>query len=315
MAEPRTAGPDHRDGRVYLSTPETDLAIRVARATGRPLLLRGEPGSGKSSLAPWVAAREKWRYYEHVVTSRTQTQDLMWSFDIVRRFADAPVYAARDEKLDESRYVTPGVLWWAFDRESALRRGAPPPAEPDPTLEPLPLLNRGTKRDGAVVLIDEIDKADPDVPNALLVPLGSREFTVTETGTLVQGAEGSTGNHLVIITTNDERELPAAFLRRCVVLTLPAPDHKRLVEIAQRHLRTYKVAHEHPDPAGLARHLADELQKVRNEAALHGGRPPSTAEYLDTFFACLQLKIVVGDDQWAALCRMTLRKDDQPGWS
>jgi MoxR-like ATPase len=314
MAEPRTSGPDHRDGRVYLPTTDTDLAVKVARATGRPLLLRGEPGSGKSSLAAWVAYRERWRYYEHVVTSRTQTQDLMWSFDVVRRFADAPVYAARGDELDEHRYVTPGVLWWAFHRESALRRGAPAPAAADPSLEPLPLVNERRLTSGAVVLIDEIDKADPDVPNGLLVPLGSREFTVTETGTLVQGAEGSAGDRLVIVTTNDERELPAAFLRRCVVLTLPAPDRDRLIEIAGKHLSAYEVEHSHADQAGLARTLADEVVKVRAGVGRRGGRAPSTAEYLDTYRACLQLNIAVGDDQWAALSAMTLRKDYQPGW-
>jgi len=81
--------PDPRDGLVYVMTHEIDLAERVALATGRPLLLRGDPGSGKSSLAAHVAQRRGWRYYEHVVTSRTQARDLLWTFDSVRRLADA----------------------------------------------------------------------------------------------------------------------------------------------------------------------------------------------------------------------------------
>jgi MoxR-like ATPase len=306
--EPAT-GPDRRDGRVYLTSEVMDLAADVAHATGRPLLLRGDPGSGKSSFAAWFALKKTWRYYEHVVTARTQTQDLLWSFDVVRRFADAPRSAAAGKPMNEHRYVTPGALWWVFNRESAARRGAATVPPEDHAPEPLAALN-ADRDDGAVILIDEIDKADPDVPNGLLVPLGSREFLVSETGTLVRSTPQNTKNSLVVITTNDERELPAAFLRRCIVLTLAAPSPDRLCEIAAEHLSVYQVAHEHPDPVGLARALADELEKVRTESGRHGHRAPSTAEYLDALYACLRLGITVDDDRWAALSQMTLRKAD-----
>src|SRR5689334_16337632 len=83
------ASPDRRDGRVYVMPDDLALAVDVARATGRPLLLRGDPGTGKSSLAAHLALQQDCRYYEIVVSSRTQTQDLLWSFDMVRRLADA----------------------------------------------------------------------------------------------------------------------------------------------------------------------------------------------------------------------------------
>src|SRR5262245_25859214 len=110
--------PDQRDGRVDLLDDDLQLAIDVALATGRPLLLRGDPGSGKSSLAAYIARQRGWHYYEHVVTSRTQAQDLLWTFDHVRRLADAQSLR-RGEALDEFRYVEPGPLWWAFSPESA----------------------------------------------------------------------------------------------------------------------------------------------------------------------------------------------------
>ena len=104
------------------------LAVDVALATGRPLLLRGEPGSGKSSLAAFLARNLSWRYYEHVVSSRTTAQDLLWSFDSMRRLADASrARAGESADLDDAGYTEPGVMWWALDRKSALTRGRSPP--------------------------------------------------------------------------------------------------------------------------------------------------------------------------------------------
>jgi MoxR-like ATPase len=284
---------DRRDGLVYVYTPEIILAVNVAIATGRPLLLRGPSGSGKSSLARNIALRMGWRYYEDVISSSTQARDLLWRFDAVRRLSDAQVKSLQEGLTP---YVEPGVLWWAFDRDSARRRGLCSNVQQsfasaeDPGAEGECLK--------AVVLLDEIDKADPDVPNNLLVPLGSLRFTIPETGTEVIAKEAP----LVVITTNDERELPGAFLRRCVVLTLDEPDIDRLTAIAQAHF---------PDGnEETYRSLAEAVQQMKQardrQAANH---KVNAAEYLDALTACQKLKAEPGSDAWKAILRVTLRKD------
>jgi MoxR-like ATPase len=290
---------------------EIALAVRVARATGRPLLLRGDPGSGKSSLAAHVARSLNWRYYEHVVTSRTQTTDLLWTFDAVRRLADAQALE-RGKHIGIHGYVEPGALWWAFDRESALRRGRS--ADPqrqisDQPAEPNAKLNKQRSATDSVVLIDEIDKADPDTPNGLLVPLGSAEFTVAETGDKIRAATPG-AERLIIITTNDERALPQAFLRRCVVLWLEAPEGEELVDIAKAHLAAYDGPVK-PADVDLARALAREMDGLREAAARDAVRAPSTAEYLDALRACRNLHITVGSRQWAQLRDLVLIKPQQ----
>jgi MoxR-like ATPase len=309
--------PDRRDGRVYVMSRDIDLAVRVALATGRPLLLRGEPGSGKSSLAAHIARKRRWRYYEHVVTSRTQARDLLWTFDSVRRLADAEVRRSGAD-LNDYDYVEPGVLWWAFAHESALRRGAPDGMAPTAdAVEQNAEINATRSADHAVVLIDEIDKADPDMPNGLLVPLGSNEFIVSETNTVIRSAtlgksaDPSISRHIIVITTNEERTLPQAFLRRCVTVWLPQPDKVRLVAIARAHMRTYEGEFSAAD-AALARAIAAELDAVRDEARQRALRPPSTAEFLDALRACRALNISVGSEDWKNLRSLTLVKPQQP---
>ena len=323
-AERLIDAPDRRDGLVYVVTPEIQLAVDVALATGRPLLLRGEPGSGKSSLAAYVARERGWRYYEHVITSRTQARDLLSTFDTVRRLADAETgrtgrTGRTDTQLDDTDYVEPGVLWWAFAPESARRRGSgqtgrriPPAVEPNETL------NATRSTEHAVVLIDEIDKADPDLPNGLLVPLGSSEFMVPETRQRVK-KDAPTRNlnpdqsrHLIMITTNEERELPQAFLRRCVVIWLPHPGVDRLVAIARAHMAAFAGGMNASDEQ-LALELAKRVDTVRKEAKKRAIRPPSTAEYLDALRACRALRITPDSDQWAQLRDLTLIKHQQPG--
>jgi MoxR-like ATPase len=315
IAEPfATSSPDRRDGTVYVMTDKLRMAVKVAVATQRPLLVRGDPGTGKSTLAAHVALHERWRYYEHVVTSRTLTQDLLWSFDHVRRFADVQVHAARNTKVNDYEYVTPGVLWWAFDRHSAVRRGAPDTYEqqPSPAVEPLADVNEN-RDGGVVVLIDEIDKADPDVPNGMLVPLGSREFTVTEIGARVQERheEDQPPARLIVITTNEERELPQAFLRRCVVIQLEPPLKGELVHIAREHLNADGKPWS-DDVAALAEALAVELVSMREHAEALRIRKPSTAEYLDALYACLSLGITIKDKRWKELRELTLYKGQFP---
>lgn len=143
---------DRRDGSVYRMHPRVRLAVDVALAAGRPLLLRGEPGSGKSSLAPYLARNLKARYYEEVVTASTRVEDFLWRFDTVRKLSDAQARRPGEPAPDDADYVVEGVLWKAFDPDGTFGSKATP---------------------DAVVLIDEIDKADPDVPNGLLVPLST----------------------------------------------------------------------------------------------------------------------------------------------
>jgi MoxR-like ATPase len=288
--QPSGAG-DARDGGVYVyHDEEIALAVNVAWATGRPLLLSGPSGSGKSSLALNVAFTLGWRYYEHVITSRTEARDLLYTFDSIRRLNDAQ---ATRQLENTAAYVQPGVLWWAFDRDGAARRG-------DPNLPPhLHASDKTAVADSAraVVLIDEIDKADVDVPNNLLVPLGSLQFKVEQTGAEVVAVHPP----LIFITTNGERELPLTFIRRCVSLTLPRLNEQRLIEIARSKIP--ETQHD-LEMFGVVARLV--LHQAEDEG--QGGWVPSTAEYLDTVRACINLDIKPADPTFEKMTRITLRK-------
>lgn len=264
------------------------LAVNVALATRRPLLVRGPSGTGKSSLARSVADILGRRFYEYVVTSRTQARELLWQVDLLRRLHDAQ--AAKGELAEDYRpYVIPGVLWWAFDEASAReQRSRSAPGRPLDELDP----NQGQPAQRAVVLIDEIDKADPDTPNNLLVPLGSLQFQVEETGQLVTTA--SERAPLLIITTNDERELPLAFLRRCVELKLGFPDREWLLDIGEVQLPQSDK----------------KLRTAVADALLPEGSAPtvSAAEYVDALRGCLELEISAGTAAFEQLLASTIWK-------
>jgi len=288
------SGPgDRRDGGVYAYTPQILLAVNVALATGRPLLVRGPSGGGKSSLARNAARVLGWRYYERVISSRAQAQDLLWEIDHLRRLQDAQLNLLRG---GAGSYVQPGILWWAFDRASARHQaerslGSDEPRPLDPNL--------GDDHPRAVVLLDEIDKADPDVPNNLLVPLGSLTFQVEEYGKVATTEELAP---LVVITTNDERELPPAFLRRCVELVIEVPDLARLDEIGRLHLPQV--------PQRLRKRFAELILET-----LPGGAAPSPsiAEYLDTVKACHRLGVEPDTPGWADLIKVTVWKHGRTG--
>ena len=308
---------DRRDGLVYEFASDADtsddttsdvdalqLAAQVATITDRPLLLRGAPGVGKSSLASYLARERNWRYYEHTVTARTEATDLLWTFDPVRRLGDATRPDRGTTSVNDHDYVTPGAVWWAFDPKSASRRGGT--AETTPATEPMSDVNRDRLTVGAVVLIDEIDKADPDVPNALLAPLGSHQFDVTDTGTVIHQEREHV---LVIITTNEERQLPPAFVRRCIVYRVPPPSVEHMARIAAAHAHNAKRTLTQAEQE-LIREIAVATGELQDHAREHKLRPPGVAEFLDAVWAALDLGIGIKSDEWQYVKRLTLAKDD-----
>lgn len=290
------------DGHSYVYDSSIILAVNVALATQRPLFISGAPGTGKTTLARSVAHVLGWRYYQHVVTSRTRAKDLMWTFDSLRRLSDAQ--EQNKELPPRAAYVQPQVLWWAFDSESAEFRGASAAERnSNPSIKPSkdPALGDSNSSQ-AVVLLDEIDKADPDVPNDLLEALDVERFTVDELDD-PRVIQADAAKVLLMITTNGERELPPAFLRRCVVLQLQNLSEDWLVTIANdRFGATNDAFH---------RAIAQQVMTLRARAAELNERPPSTAEYLDAILACNKLGIGVASDAWHQVTAALLLKRAQ----
>ena len=295
-------------------------AIDAALAAQRPLLLRGEPGIGKSQLARAAALVLRRAYVQQVVDARTESSDLLWSYDAVARLAEAQLQGALKEgpthlrrglrgdrrrdlnkRLAVSAYVAPGPLWWAFDWASAEAQartaGAADPVPPDAgdAARRADPERRCDPANGCVVLIDEIDKAESDVPNGLLEALGSGQFRPLGSARDVVATGPAP---LVIVTTNEERALPDAFLRRCMVLHLRLPSVKDAPAAFKRVLMERGRAHFSApgETAGedLLATAADLLIADRQAALLARRMPlPGQAEYLDLVRAVLCL---AGDD-------------------
>jgi MoxR-like ATPase len=280
-------------------------AVNAALASRRPSLVRGEPGIGKSQLARATAKVLRRPYIEQVVDARTESRDLLWHYDAVARLSEAQLSGAlshRDEgarrRLAVRNYVRPGPLWWAFDWADATRQAADVGA-------PAPLLEaHADPQHGCVLLIDEIDKAESEVPNGLLEALGNGRFSPLGRHRPVAAVDQAP---LVIVTTNEERALPDAFLRRCWVLQLQLPDKRKALEA---YLRDRGLAHfpelEKTDAAKKV--LSEAIKLVAEQRVPEEGPPitgplplPGVAEFLDLLRAVTSMAPRSSKRQLAAL--------------
>ena len=220
----------------YIASDELQLAVNAAVSLQRPLLVKGEPGTGKTQLAEEIARSLGAPLLQWHIKSTTKAQQGLYEYDAVSRLRDSQL--GSDRVHDISNYIKQGKLWQAFSSEQR-----------------------------AVLLIDEIDKADIEFPNDLLVELDRMEFHVYETGATVRAKH----RPVVIITSNNEKELPDAFLRRCFFHYIKFPDYDTLKAIVAVH---------HPDiQSTLVRNALEVFFEIRQVNGLK--KRPSTSELID----------------------------------
>jgi len=233
----------------YVATPDLMLAVNAAIMLKRPLLIKGEPGTGKTMLAEEVAAALKLPLLQWHIKSTTKAQQGLYEYDAVSRLRDSQLADAESmvRVQDIRNYIIQGVLWQAFTAEQPV-----------------------------ALLIDEIDKADIEFPNDLLRELDRMEFHVYETRELVKARH----RPLVFITSNNEKELPDAFLRRCFFHYIKFPEADTMRQIVEVHF------------PGLRKDLlAAALKSFYDVRGLPGlKKKPSTSELLDW------LKLLVAED-------------------
>ena len=229
----------------YIATEDLTVAVNAAVTLERPLLIKGEPGTGKTELAKQVALGLDLDMLEWNIKSTTKAQQGLYEYDAVTRLRDSQL---GDERVkDISNYIQKGKLWEAFTSEKQ-----------------------------AVLLIDEIDKADIEFPNDLLQELDRMEFYVYETKETIK----ATTRPIVIISSNNEKELPDAFLRRCFFHYISFPDRETMKEIIKVHHPKVKEK--------LVKEALDIFFDVRKVPGLK--KKPSTSELVDW------LKLLMADD-------------------
>jgi MoxR-like ATPase len=238
----------------YVASDDLALAVNAAVTLQRPLLVKGEPGTGKTELARQVAASLGLPLIEWHVKSTTKAQQGLYEYDAVSRLRDSQLGEARVHEV--RNYIRKGKLWQAFEAEGRV-----------------------------VLLIDEIDKADIEFPNDLLQELDRMEFHVYETGEMVRAKH----RPVVIITSNNEKELPDAFLRRCFFHYIRFPDADTLAAIVRVHFPDIKVQ--------LLTAALTQFYEIRDVPGLK--KKPSTSEVLDW------LRLLLAED----LAPEDLRKD------
>jgi MoxR-like ATPase len=283
--------------RVHLFEESAWNAVVAAIGTERPLLLRGEPGVGKTQMAEAVAARLQRALVWQVLDARTEPRELLYQVDAVRRLSEAQLCAATHgntaegikkarEVMAPERFVVPGRIWWAFNHNTAATQSDRAQVSHDYPAD------HWKGREGTVLLIDEIDKAEAEVPNALLEALGERRFSLPFGMGQVE-VDGP--DPIVIITTNEERSLPNAFVRRCVVhwLEMPGIDAQDgapslvewLVERGKAHFGRVGL------DESVMQAAAEQLRDDRQVAIERGwSTKPGLAEFLDL----LRALVVVG---------------------
>ena len=232
----------------YVATPDLMLAVNAAITLQRPLLVKGEPGTGKTMLAETVAEALGLPLLQWHIKSTTKAQQGLYEYDAVSRLRDSQLGGEHGSRVhDIANYIVKGVLWQAFSAET-------------PT----------------VLLIDEVDKADIEFPNDLLRELDRMEFYVYETRELVRAKH----RPIVFITSNNEKELPDAFLRRCFFHYIKFPDRETMQSIIDVHFPGIKKA--------LIREALEVFFELREIPGLK--KKPSTSELLDW------LKLLMAED-------------------
>lgn len=267
-------------------------ALKSALAAQRPLLLRGEPGTGKSQLARAAAVVLQRLFVYEVINAHTESQDLLWRFDAVGRLAEAQTLQGQNcseqqlkKALDSKRYISPGPLWWALAWESAEQVYKNSQYQLICSEKP----ENWEQSHGSVLLIDEIDKANAELPNGLLEIMANNSVSIPWLKTTI-GGKNSTPP-LVIITTNEERELPPAFVRRCLVLNLELP--KRDAELIDWLEKRGELHYGNLCTRKVRIKAAEQLLEDRNRAKDRGVTQPGQAEYLDMIRALT----VLGSDE------------------